>query len=124
MVSSWKSPKGQVRQPEPSHHNGSARTWEFEFEFHGVVKYDTETGTAQEHDDADSEVPGEHVFAADRNGLNEDDGWLLSIVSDRATNTSELVVLDARDVAAGPVARVHIPRRVPIGFHANWLADA
>ena len=105
-------------------YNCLARTWEFEFEFHGVVKYDTETGTAQEHYYADSEVSGEHVFAADPNGLNEDDGWLLSIVSDRATDTSDLVVLDARDVAAGPVARVHIPRRVPIGFHANWFADA
>ena len=29
----------------------------------------------------------------------------------------------ARDIEAGPVARVRIPRRVPIGFHANWLAE-
>ena len=105
-------------------YNGLARTWEFEFEFHGVVKYDTETGAAQEHFHADSEVSGEHVFAPDPDGANEDDGWLLGIVTDRATNTSDLVVLDAHDLAAEPVARVRIPRRVPIGFHANWFADA
>jgi carotenoid cleavage dioxygenase len=48
----------------------------------------------------------------------------LSVVTDRATDSSDLAVLDARDVAGEPVARVHIPRRVPIGFHANWFAEA
>jgi carotenoid cleavage dioxygenase len=105
-------------------YNCMARTWEFEFEFHGVVKYDTQTGASSEWFYADSEVSGEHVFAPDPDGSAEDDGWLLSVVTDRATERSDLVVLDARDVAAGPIARVHIPRRVPIGFHANWFADA
>ncbi len=105
-------------------YNCMARTWEFEFEFHGVVKYDLETGGATERFYADSEVSGEHVFAPDPNGTAEDDGWLLSIVTDRATESTDLVILDARDVAGEPVARVHIPRRVPIGFHANWFAEA
>ena len=30
-------------------------------------------------------------------------------------------ILDATDVAAGPVAQVHIPVRVPAGFHGTWL---
>jgi carotenoid cleavage dioxygenase len=30
-------------------------------------------------------------------------------------------VLDATDVAAGPVASVRLPQRVPYGFHAAWL---
>ncbi|MEZ5144238.1 MAG: carotenoid oxygenase family protein [Acidimicrobiales bacterium] len=104
-------------------YNCLARTWEFAFEFHGVVKYDTATGEAQQHLYAESEVSGEHVFAPDPNGTAEDDGWLLSFVTDRATERTDLVVLDAHDVAAGPVARVHVPRRVPIGFHANWFPE-
>ena len=70
-----------------------------------------------------TQVCGEHVFAPDPNGSSEDDGWLLSFVTDRTTEQSELVILDARDVAAAPVARVQMERRVPIGFHANWFAD-
>jgi len=105
-------------------YNCMARTWEFEFEFHGVVKYDLTTGATQEHVYRESEVSGEHVFAPDPDGTAEDDGWLLSFVTDRATETTDLVVLDAHDLAADPVARVHVPRRVPLGFHANWFADA
>jgi len=30
-------------------------------------------------------------------------------------------VLDARDVGAGPICRVRLPVRVPIGFHAAWI---
>ncbi len=105
-------------------YNCMARTWEFEFEFHGVVKYDTQADTATEYFYGDREVSGEHVFAPDPDGTDEDDGWLLSMVTDRSTETSDLTVIDARDVAAGPIARVRMPRRVPIGFHANWFSES
>jgi carotenoid cleavage oxygenase len=32
-------------------------------------------------------------------------------------------VLDALDVAGAPVATVHLPRRVPFGFHGSWIED-
>jgi carotenoid cleavage dioxygenase len=104
-------------------YNCMQRTWEFEFDFHGVVKYDNETGSSQTRYYADTEVSGEHAFAPDPAGANEDDGWLLSFVTDRTTERSELVVLDARDVEAEPVARVKMAARVPLGFHANWFAE-
>lgn len=104
-------------------YNSLARDWAFEFNFNGVIKYDLETGSTQEWVYGPGETSGEHAFAPDPQGEAEDDGWLMSIVSDQETRKSYLSVLDARDVGAGPVARVHIPRRVPIGFHANWLAE-
>jgi len=33
------------------------------------------------------------------------------------------VILDARDHAAPPLARIHLPARVPYGFHGSWIAD-
>lgn len=105
-------------------YNTLARNWELDFDFHGVIKYDTEGGRAQEYSHGKTGVCGEHVFAPNPSGTAEDDGWLLTIVTDRATEKSELVVLDARDLSAGPVARVYIPQRVPLGFHANWFAES
>ena len=51
----------------------------------------------------------------------EDDGWVMSLVYDRTTERSELVVLDAQDIGGDPVATVGLPVRVPYGFHGNWV---
>ena len=84
------------------------RSWEFEFDFEGVYKYDFHTDDVVAHMYSPTEVCGEHVFAPDPDGTAEDDGWLLSFVTDRATEKSELVILDARDVAGAPVARARV----------------
>lgn len=64
---------------------------------------------------------GESVFAADPDGTAEDHGWLVNAVYHSDTDHTDVCVLDARDVAAGPVARVRMPRRIPFGFHASWF---
>jgi carotenoid cleavage dioxygenase len=92
-------------------------------QFTGVVKIDLETGASEEHRYGEHREAGEPVFAPDPDGTAEDDGWLLDLVYDRVEGTSELVVVDARDMGGEPVARVHLPRRVPFGFHGNWMAD-
>lgn len=104
-------------------YNSRARDWEFGFNFNGVIKYDLESDATQEFLYRDSEVCGEHIFVPEPGGRNEDDGWVMSVVSDRETEQSALAILDARALGDGPVARVKFPRRVPIGFHANWLPD-
>jgi carotenoid cleavage dioxygenase len=30
-------------------------------------------------------------------------------------------VLDAQDVASGPLCTIRLPVRVPLGFHATWV---
>ena len=50
-------------------------------------------------------------------------GWILTILFRPRTDTSELAVFDALDVAAGPVALAPVPRRIPFGFHANFVAS-
>jgi carotenoid cleavage dioxygenase-like enzyme len=44
------------------------------------------------------------------------------LVHRAATNTSELLVLNAQDIAGKPEATLKLPRRVPAGFHGNWVA--
>ena len=91
--------------------------------FDGVVKHDLEAGTSTVHRYGEHHVCGEAVFAPDPDGTAEDDGWLLNFVYDRAADTSDFVILDARDLTADAVAVVHLPRRVPFGPHGNWLPD-
>ncbi len=47
---------------------------------------------------------------------------MLVLAYDHARNTSDFYILDARDVRGEPVAVVHLPHRVPYGFHGNWVA--
>jgi carotenoid cleavage dioxygenase-like enzyme len=62
---------------------------------------------------------GEWLFVP--GGPGEGEGWVMAFVYDAATDRSDLVVLDALDVARGPVAEVHLPVRVPYGFHAAFV---
>ena len=34
-----------------------------------------------------------------------------------------VVIVEAQDFSAPPVAKIHLPQRVPYGFHGNWVAD-
>jgi carotenoid cleavage dioxygenase len=86
-------------------------------------KYDMNTGASEAHVLKDGRVGGEPVFAPAAGATLEDDGYLLSYVYDPGENRSELVIVDASNMAADPVARIHLPVRVPAGFHGSWIAD-
>jgi carotenoid cleavage dioxygenase-like enzyme len=89
--------------------------------FDAIVKYDTDTGASTTFEHGQDRFASESTFAKRDGATDEDDGWLIHFVHDRREGTSELAVLDARDIAAGPVATVKIPCRVPVGFHAHWV---
>lgn len=88
--------------------------------FDGVTKFDLERGTTTSRAYGPDQVCGEAVFAADPASPDEDGGWLLNFVHDRSSDRSDVVVLDAGTL--DEVARVHLPRRVPFGFHGNFFA--
>jgi carotenoid cleavage dioxygenase len=46
----------------------------------------------------------------------------MTLVHRAGAATSELAIFAALDIAAGPVASVRIPFRVPSGFHCNFYA--
>ena len=59
--------------------------------------------------------------AGRHHGNGEDEGWVLATVYDATRDASDLVILDATSFAGPPVATVHLPARVPFGFHATWV---
>jgi carotenoid cleavage dioxygenase-like enzyme len=89
--------------------------------FNGIVRYDLQTGAEVLLPFGEGTAIGEAVFAADPEGSAETDGWLMVYATDLAELRTDLCIIDARDLAAGPVARVHLPQRVPAGFHGNWM---
>lgn len=101
-----------------------------------LLKYDMTNGSCVAHPFGQGRIPGEGVFAAaegsagsasagsaSANGAKraEDDGWVMTYVYDQATDRSDLVILDASDFSAAPVATIKLPRRVPFGFHGSWV---
>ncbi|MBS0482528.1 MAG: carotenoid oxygenase family protein [Proteobacteria bacterium] len=88
-----------------------------------LYRHDLKTGERQVCDFGPGRVPGEFVFVPRSANAAEGEGWVMGYVIDTGTQTTDLVVLDAADITALPVASVHIPHRVPTGFHGNWLPD-
>jgi len=89
-----------------------------------LYRYDLQTGKVLRHDFGSHHMPSETVFVPRTDTADEDQGWLMSFVYDLRENTSSLVILDAQELGGEPVAVVELPARVPLGFHANWIADA
>jgi len=86
-------------------------------------KYDMNSGNSVAHELRDGCMGGEPVFVPAANASDEDDGYLLSYIYDQHNENSELLILDAASMDNEPVARVHIPARIPAGFHGSWIAD-
>ncbi|WP_448582071.1 carotenoid oxygenase family protein [Thermaurantiacus sp.] len=84
-----------------------------------LLAHDVAAGTTAIHDFGPGAMVGEFVHVP--RGPGERDGWLLGFVAWPAEARSALMILDAADVTAPPVAEVRIPRRIPPGFHGNWI---
>lgn len=54
----------------------------------------------------------------------EGDGWLMAIINRHAEKRSDLVILDALNIPAGPIATVHMPFAIRSGLHGNWIPES
>ncbi|MEI9927946.1 MAG: carotenoid oxygenase family protein [Sphingomonas sp.] len=89
-----------------------------------LYRHDLEAGTRQVHEFGAGRIPGEFVFVPKAPGSGETEGWMVGLVIDPARDATDLVILDAADFEGEPVAAIHLPHRVPPGFHGNWIASA
>ena len=88
-----------------------------------LFHHDLETGQRHVYRFGPQHVGGEFVFVPNEHSAPEGEGWLMGYVVDTATGGSELRILNAQAISEGPVATVHVPRRIPPGFHGNWMPD-
>lgn len=87
-----------------------------------AIRFDTVSGTEDIHHFGHGAAAGELVFAPRLGANGEADGYAMTLVHPAGSATSELAIFDAGDIAAGPIARVLIPFRVPSGFHCNYYS--
>jgi carotenoid cleavage dioxygenase len=89
-----------------------------------LLKHDVVGGSTTRHEVGAGRHAAEPVFVPETSDAGEDDGWVLSVVYDEARGASDVIVVDATDFAAPPVATVHLRSRVPYGFHGSWISGA
>ncbi len=89
----------------------------------GYHKYDLTSGRRESHRLSGGRTGGEASFVVADNAKSEDDGYLMGFVFDASTETSELIILNASQIEDEPLCRIHLPVRVPAGFHGSWIAD-
>ncbi len=93
------------------------------FLFDGITRFDHASGDTQTFLFGEGRFGSESPMAPATDARSEDDGYVVSFVTDMNTHSSECIVLDASNIAAGPVARILLPHPISSGTHACW-ADA
>ncbi len=83
-----------------------------------VLRHDLDAGRTDVRRLGEGLEASEFCFVPTPGSTTEGDGVLLGYVFDRAAGRSHLRVLDAASLE--DVAAVHLPGRVPAGFHGNW----
>lgn len=94
-----------------------------QIEMDTIYRIEPDTGRLTKRELPAGQKCSEAVFIpADPAGRLEE-GYVASLIYEPDSGTSHLLILDADNIAAEPVATVFIPKRIPVGFHANWVSD-
>ena len=92
--------------------------------FNGIGRVDHKTGALDIYDVGLGCATNEPIFVPKSEASAEGEGFLLANVYDANRKASHLVILDAENPTAGPLATAYLDHRVPFGFHGNWCPAA
>lgn len=88
----------------------------------GLLKFDLSRDEVTAWRPGPGRRPSEPLFVRSVEGRSDDEGWLLSVVDDVNRGTSDIYVLDASSMGRrGPEAVVHLPVRLPLHSHGEWV---
>ncbi|MEM1332410.1 MAG: carotenoid oxygenase family protein [Actinomycetota bacterium] len=91
---------------------------------HGdILRVDVDSGAAEAHSFGSGRGGAEPIPVPKVDSDDEGACWIMTVVHDAATDSSELHVIDAEDFSGDAVAVIELPQRVPFGFHGNWVPD-
>lgn len=94
------------------------------FLFRGFVKHDLVTGASWSYELGAGRYGSEAPFVPRLGASDEDDGYLVSFVTDENTATSECILIDAKRIEDGAVCRIALPHKLCSGTHSVWADRA
>lgn len=56
-----------------------------------------------------------------RRGGKEGEGWIIALVNRLDVLCNDVVIVDAGNLAGGPVATIHLPFKLRLGLHGNFV---
>ncbi len=90
------------------------------FLFNGLLKHDLSSNRHETVRFGAGVFGSETPFVQRAGTTGEDDGWLVTYVTDMNRNVSECWIYAAQNLSVGPIAKVRLPLRIPSGTHACW----
>ena len=82
---------------------------------------DLETGKTSVWDAGPRKVVQEPTFIPRRPDAREGEGWIATAATNTETLLTELLLLEATDIAKGPVATIRTPLHMKPAYHGNWF---
>ncbi len=109
---------------QPNRYTWSTTTRPGWFLFNGYVRHDSATGEEQVYRLPEGVYASESPVVPRKGATDEADAYLVTFLIDENTGTSELAILDAGDIAKGPIARARLPHKISSGVHSAWVEHA
>ena len=69
----------------------------------------------------ESHYPGEMYFISNPDGVEEDDGVLITLVFDGVRERSYVMLLDGQTFEEINIS--YLPHNIPFSFHGNWFPE-
>jgi carotenoid cleavage dioxygenase-like enzyme len=86
--------------------------------FNQIARFDYQTHTLTEADLGENRYGTEPIHAQDQ--YNSEQGWVLTVVYDGNTHSSEVWIYDSDRLNDEPVCKLELPHVIPHGYHGTW----
>ena len=83
-----------------------------------IARFDRATDTLTVADLGENRYPSEPIHATD--ALNPEQSWVLTVVYDGNSETSEVWVYNSEALDREPACRLGLPSVIPFSFHGKW----
>ncbi len=98
----------------------SNREWNDAHGYNCTVQFDMHSGKTQLWEYGHDANAGEPFYVPNPDSDKEEDGYVMCFVYNPGEDPF-ISILKAGSIADGPIAKVHVPGRIPNGFHTGWM---